>query len=167
MMDGFRIRPEQPSDGPAIRAVHEQAFGQPLEADLVDRLRADGDLVLSLVAVREAPVGHIAFSRLVLPESSARAVALAPVGVLPPLQRAGIGTALIREGLARLAEAGEDLVLVLGDPAYYGRFGFTAAAAGGLATPYDGPYLQALALSEAGREARGPVRYAPAFADLA
>jgi putative acetyltransferase len=161
------IRPEEPSDRDAIRAVHEQAFGQIEEAALVERLRRDGDLTLSLVAVRQGVVGHIAFSRLRLLESAARAMALAPVAVLPAVQQSGIGTALVREGLRRLAASGEDLVLVLGDPAYYGRFGFSTEQARDLTTPYDGPYLQALALAEAGREARGPVRYAPAFADLA
>jgi putative acetyltransferase len=109
----------------------------------------------------------VALSRLEMPESSARAAALAPVAVLPAVQKRGIGTALIREALGRLAATRLDLVLVLGDPAYYGRFGFTVGGAAGLSSRYDGPYLQALALSEAGRAARGRVVYAPAFADLA
>jgi putative acetyltransferase len=160
------IRPEEPSDRDAIRAVHEQAFGDAAEADLVDRLRSDGELVLSLVAVLQGVVGHVAFSRLELSDIHVRAVALAPVAVLPPVQRSGIGTGLVREGLHRLAASGEDLVLVLGDPAYYRRFGFSPEQARGFTTPYDGPYLQGLALSEAGREANGPVRYGRAFADL-
>lgn len=166
-MSAVLVRPEEAFDRDAIRAVHAQAFGQAAEADLVDRLREDGDLVLSLVAVRERVVGHVAFSRLKLLESPASAVALAPVAVLPAHQRAGVGTALIREGLRGLAAAGEDLVLVLGEPAYYARFGFAAEGARTLSTPYDGPYLQALALSDAGRAAAGAVRYARAFADLA
>jgi len=161
------IRPEQPPDREAIRAIHQQAFGQTAEADLVDRLRQDGHLALSLVTFRRSVVAHVAFSRLELWEHPARAVALAPVAVLPALQGSGIGTALVRDGLRRLAASGEDLVLVLGDPGYYGRFGFSREAARDVTTPYDGPYLQALALSETGRKARGPVRYAPAFADLA
>ena len=166
-MSGLRVRPEEPADRDAIRTVHERAFGQALEADLVERLRRDADLVLSLVAVREDLVGHVAFSRLELAEASVRAVALAPIAVVPELQRTGIGTALVREALERIAAAGEDLVVVLADPAYYGRFGFRTDVAQGLKTPYDGPYLQALALSERGRTAKGVVSYAPAFADLA
>lgn len=160
------IRPETADDRPAIRAIHDAAFGGTAESTLVDDLRKDEDLILSLVALDGGAVGHIAFSRLVLPESSARACALAPLGVLPEHQRRGIGTALVREGLVLLERSGEDLVLVLGDPAYYGRFGFTTTCAAGLTTSYDGPHLQALALSGTGRGASGPAHYARAFAEL-
>jgi putative acetyltransferase len=162
-----QIRPEAPGDGPAVLALHAAAFGQKAEAGLVDRLRTDGDLILSLVAVADGVVGHVAFSRLTLPAAPAvRACALAPLAVDPARQRRGIGSALVTEGLRRLSQAGLDLVLVLGEPAYYGRFGFTTQAAQALRTPYDGPYLQALALSAEGRAARGPVSYAGAFAEL-
>ena len=106
----------------------------------------------------------MAFSSLDVP--GGRAVALAPVAVVPARQRQAIAAALIREGLARLADDGQDLVLVLGDPAYYGRFGFTAEAAAPLKTPYDGPYQRAVALTESGRRMEGEVRYAAAFAEL-
>ncbi len=163
----MRIRPEEPADGTAIRALLESAFGQKAEADLVERLRRDGEVVLALTAEDDPPVGHIVFSRLTLPESpSVRACALAPLAVSPSHQRQGIGSALVREGLRRLAESGTDLVVVLGEPAYYGRFGFTPAMTDKLATPYDGPYLQALALSARGKDAHGPVLYARAFAEL-
>ncbi len=163
----MRIRPEEPHDWPEIRALIEAAFGQKAEADLVQRLRADGSLVLSLAADDGKPVGHIAFSRLALPEaSSIRACALAPLAVSPSRQGRGIGSALVREGLACLAQGGMDLVLVLGEPDYYGRFGFAPDLAKQLETPYDGPYLQALALSEKGKAAHGPASYARAFAEL-
>ncbi len=165
MSHALQFRPEA-ADSDAIRLVHEKAFGQAAEADLVDRLRADGDLVLSLVAAAPGVIGHVAFSRLSAVDSRLRAVALAPVAVPPERQNQGIGTALIREGLRVLGAGGEDLVLVLGEPSYYGRFGFIAEAANRLITPYDGPFLQALVFTEAGREARGEIRYAPAFADL-
>ena len=162
------IRPEEARDGPAIRAVVEAAFGQALEADLVDRLRAAGALVLSLVAEAGGVVGHIAFSRLTVdgPGSDVRAVALAPLAVAPGRQRAGIGGALVRRGLDELRAQGEELVLVLGDPAYYGRFGFTAQAAHGLATPYDGPALQALWLAPAPAGFQAVVRYPAPFSEL-
>jgi putative acetyltransferase len=168
MKDVF-IRPEKKVDIDAIRRVHETAFGSLLEAELVDNLQAEGDAVRSLVAWCEGEVvGHVMFSRLRALESRGlRATALAPLGVLPKQQRRGFGTALVRDGLERLKREGEDLVLVVGDPNYYGRFGFTAKAAKAFQTPYDGPHMQALALSEAGHIAEGLVRYAPAFAMLA
>ena len=167
MRSAVRIRPEEPQDWPEIRALVEAAFGSKAEADLVQRLREGGDLVLSLAADDGGPVGHIAFSRLALPETpSAGACALAPLAVSPQRQRQGIGSALVREGLTRLAQGGMDLVLVLGEPDYYGRFGFAPDLAKRLMTPYDGPYLQALALSERGKAAHGPAAYARAFAEL-
>jgi len=166
MRSAVRIRPEEPQDWPEIRALIEAAFGSEAEADLVRRLRGDGDLVLSLAADDGSPMGHLAFSRLALPQCpSARACALAPLAVSPQRQRQGIGSALVREGLTRLAQGGMDLVLVLGEPDYYGRFGFTPDLAKRLMTPYDGPSLQALALSETGKAARGPAAYARAFAE--
>jgi Predicted acetyltransferase len=168
MTSDLRIRPEEPGDRTAIRALHAAAFGGDAEADLVDRLRRDGDLSLSLVACADTVLGHVAFSPLTLPEAPGiRALALAPVAVLPDFQAQGIGTTLIEDGLQRLADEGADLILVLGDPAYYGEFGFRAEDAAALSTPYDGPYLQALSLTEAGRNARGPVAYVRAFAELA
>jgi putative acetyltransferase len=157
------IRPEASGDHEAIHDLLRAAFGRPAEADLVARLRRDGDLVVSLVAVEAGAVlGFAAFSRLSVGDG--RATALAPVAVSPARQGQGIGGALIREGLRLLAERGEDLVLVLGDPPYYGRFGFTAEAARPLRTPYDGADQQALVLGPRGLS--GAVRYPAAFADL-
>jgi putative acetyltransferase len=92
----MRIRQETAANYPAIRSVREWAFGGSREADLVDRLRGAGDLVLSLVSVEDRPVGHVAFSRLSTEDRSLRALALAPLGVLPERQRQGIGAALVR-----------------------------------------------------------------------
>jgi putative acetyltransferase len=161
------IRLEEPADWAHVYPVYAAAFGQLAEADLVQRLHSDGDLILSLSAFDRDPVGHIAFSKLGFGETpGVRGCALAPLAVVPDHQKKGIGSALVREGLHRMAQAGLDLVVVLGDPAFYGRFGFTSALAGNLKTPYDGPYIQALALSEKGAEARGSVSYARAFAEL-
>jgi putative acetyltransferase len=159
------IRPENKSDVAAVRNVLTSAFPGPVEANLVDELRAAGDLVLSLVADQGGILGHVAFSRLRF-ATELRGTALAPIGVRPERQGQGIGSALVREGLSRLAEAGEDIILVVGDGAFYELFGFTQAAAGALRTPYDGPHLLAKPLSERGCRARGEVRYAPAFAAL-
>jgi putative acetyltransferase len=160
------IRAETAADVDAIRKVLMAAFPGPGEAKLVDDLRSAGDLVLSLVADEGGIVGHVAFSRTEFMALELRGTALAPIGVLPGRQRTGVGSALVREGLLRLAQAGEDLVLVVGDPGFYERFGFNHAAAARLRTPYDGPYLLAKALSGQGRQAHGEVRYSPAVAAL-
>lgn len=163
-MHGLRIRDEEPKDAPAIHALVTAAFGQTLEADLVDRLRSDGDSVLSLVAIdANAIVGHVMFSRMTAPFA---AVGLAPVSVSPSRQRHGVGRALIREGLRRLAAGPWQAVFVLGDPAYYQRFGFDAALAGGFTSPYAGPHLMALSLRGDLPVRTGRIDYAPAFADL-
>lgn len=92
-------------------------------------------------------------------------MSLAPVSVLPAEQRHGLGQGMIRNGIARLGAAGEALILVLGNPQYYARFGFDAFAATAYRTPYDGPHMQVLCLSD-DAPVRGEVRYAPAFASL-
>jgi putative acetyltransferase len=161
------IRLDESADWHEIYTIYAAAFGQLAEADLVRHMHDDGDLILSLAAHAEQPVGHIAYSRLILHEMPAiSASVLAPLAVTPSFQRQGIGATLVRHGLERLAEDGCDLVVVLGEPHYYGRFGFDPKLAERLKTPYDGPYLQALALSERGKDARGPVSYARAFAEL-
>jgi putative acetyltransferase len=158
------IRPERADDAPGIRAVLQAAFGGLIEAYVVDELRRDGDMVLTLIAERDGEIaGYVAFPRLNL-DLGARTVpviGLAPVGVAPPLQRRGIGSALIRDGLARLKDRGERLVFVLGDPAYYGRFGF--AVMDRFVSRYAGPYFQALALAP-DAPAAGKVSYPRAFA---
>ncbi|HWV41345.1 N-acetyltransferase [Pseudorhodoplanes sp.] len=162
------VRTETPVDRDAIRSVNSGAFGRPAEADLVDRLRADGDLLLSLVAgIGRAIVGHCAFSRLTVHNhaDAIPAVALGPVAVLPEHQRRGVGQSMIRDGIDRLRQGGETLVFVLGDPGYYQRFGFDAGVAAAYRTPYDGPHMQVLRLSDDAPH-RGEVRYAPAFAGL-
>ncbi len=160
----MHIRDEEPADRAAIREVVTAAFGQPLEADLVDRLRAEGDSVLSLVAMEEGRVvGHVLFSRMSAPF---RALGLAPVAVMPDRQRAGIGSRLIRIGLERAAEDGWQAVFVLGDPAFYRRFGFDADQASGFSSPYAGPHLMVLALGGALPAMTGEIAYAPAFAGL-
>ena len=158
------IRDEQHADIAAIHKLVTAAFAQELEANLVDRLRADGDSVVSLVAVeRGKVVGHVQFSKMAAPF---RALGLAPVSVEPKLQKSGIGGRLIYEGLRRAAEDGWDAVFVLGDNAYYERFGFHADLAQGFTSPYAGPHLMAIALNGGLSITEGKVDYAPAFAAL-
>ena len=124
------IRPEQPADIDAIRALTTEAFATAphssgTEAAIVDALRAAGALALSLVAVEgEQILGHVAFSPVTIDGAERGWFGLGPVSVRPGRQRSGIGSDLIREGLRRLREMGAGGCVLLGDPAYYGRFGF-------------------------------------------
>jgi putative acetyltransferase len=155
------VRPETPADYAAIHAVNRAAFAQPDEADLVDRLRAEGSVLLSLVADQDsAIVGHVLFTRMHVGDTPA--VALAPVAVDPVHQRQGIGAALIRRGLDLLRDAGERIVIVVGHPAYYPRFGFSGAPA--IEHPFPPEAFMALELTpRALADAAGAVRYPPAF----
>ena len=155
------IRNERPTDGTAVRGVVEAAFARPDEARLVERLRADGDCEISLVAVENGRiVGHVLFSRMIAPF---RALSLAPVAVAPNRQRSGIGSRLIGAGLERARGAGWHGVFVLGDPNYYRRFGFDPALARGFSSPYAGPQLMALALGPALPVRSGAIEHASAF----
>jgi putative acetyltransferase len=134
------IRPERPEDASRIRHVNVLAFGQPAEADLVERLRqACGDSV-SLVAEDDAVVGHILFTPVAVESAGQRilGMGLAPMAVLPDRQRQGIGSQLVRRGLDILRERGCPFVVVVGHPEYYPRFGFQPASTHGLATQWQG-----------------------------
>ena len=158
------IRGETDADRAAIRRVEEAAFPGPDEAKLVDQLRADGDLHISLVADDDCEiVGHVAFSLMLSPF---RALGLAPVAVSPERQRAGIGSALIHAGLKQAAAEGWRGVFVLGDPPYYERFGFDVALAAGFACRYAGEHFMVKPLGDALPVLSGEVDYAPAFAAL-
>ena len=157
------IRPETADDREAVRQLLLAAFPTCGEARLVERLRGDGDAALSLVAVEvEAVVGHVLFSRLRAP---AAALALAPLAVRADRRRRGIGARLVRAGLDRAKREGWRAVVVLGDPAYYSRFGFRPETVRGMASLYAGPALMGLALAPGGLS--GPcIEHAPAFASL-
>jgi putative acetyltransferase len=158
------IREETPSDTAGVRDVLRAAFKGEVETNLVDDLRADGDIVLSLVAAdpKDGVVGYVAFPRLWVAETPC--IGLAPVAVAPEYQRRGIGKALIEQGMATLKQRGEKLVFVLGEPDYYTRFGFDPLAATAFTSDYSGPYFMAYRLE--GAPAFGAVRYPPAFARL-
>ena len=129
------IRTEQPGDSDAIRLVNEQAFAQPQEADVVDRLRRRCAELLSLVAESDGRiVGHLLFSPAVIddPRGEIGGMGLAPMAVLPEYQRQGIGSQLVESGLEILREDACPFVIVLGHPQYYPRFGFTPAAGHGV-----------------------------------
>ncbi len=159
------VRPARPADAGAIDALLRTAFPGEDEAQLVEAIEADGDVLLPLVAEEDgAVVGYILFSRMdvVADEAFLPAAGLAPVATAPDRQRAGIGSALIRTGLERLREKGIALCFVLGDPGYYERFGSRAGTAAPFASPYAGAHFMALFL-DSGRERpeSGRARYAP------
>lgn len=132
------IRYARPSDHPAIAAVVTAAFGRPDEAALASRLRADEDTLFEMVAEEDREVvGHVLFSRLWVDRFELYG-ALAPLAVRPDRQGQGLGGKLVRAGLEGAREFGCHGVLVLGDPAYYGRFGFSADAAREVTAPYRG-----------------------------
>jgi putative acetyltransferase len=161
------IRAESPADAIAVGIVNRLAFGQEDEARLVASLRDEGYVRVSLVAEEEGRVvGHILFSPLAIETQSGtvEALALPPLAVITEWQRRGIGSALVREGLRVCNEAGHRLVIVLGEPEFYGRFGFSADRARPLKSLYSGPAFQALELvpgALAGVE--GEVIYPPPF----
>ena len=135
------IREETAADLEAIREVNRRAFGGESEVRLVDRLREDGLVVTSLVAVEdERVVGHILFSELtiVTGHSDVSAATLAPLAVIPERQRAGVGSALTRRGLEICRERGRAAVVLVGHPAYYPRFGFSSEMAKAIRSPYSG-----------------------------
>lgn len=158
------MRNEQEADATAIHNLITTAFGQSGEATLVDALRRDGDLWLSLVAEDEQGeiIGHIALSRLKSPKD---ALALAPVSVAPDRQGEGIGGALIRQAIEEARRAGEALIFVLGEPAYYTRFGFSRETAEAYDCIYAGEYFMALEL-DATKAKTAEVIYADAFGEL-
>jgi putative acetyltransferase len=163
------VRREAPGDVESIRDVHRAAFGggEPVEAGLVDALRADAGWLphLSLVAMRDGElVGHVVATRARVGDGPALGVG--PLGVVPAAQGRGVGRALMYALLGAAQARDETIVGLLGEPGYYGRFGFVAATDVGI-TPPDpgwGRYFQVLVAG--GRSATGPFRYAAPFDDL-
>ncbi|HWG44660.1 MAG TPA: N-acetyltransferase [Gemmataceae bacterium] len=135
------IRPESTADHEAIRHVNRLAFGQNAETSLVDALRDSGYVRVSLLAEKAGQVvGHILFSDLpiITGAGTVPALALAPMAVLPEFQNQGIGSALVRSGLDECRQQGHKIVVVLGHPHFYPRFGFSPALAAHLEAPFLG-----------------------------
>ena len=154
--------------------VNQRAFGRINEARLVEALRGSPAFIpeLSLVAFDGAEVvGHILFTRIVVktPTDSCQAVALAPVAVLPAFQRRGIGSALVRRGLSDARDLGHRVVIVLGHPEYYPRFGFVPAEPLGIRPPFEASREAFMVLGlqpDALQEVHGEVEYPPEFAQV-
>ena len=163
------IRSEQGSDRSAVFGVHARAFPSDAEARLVDALRAQASPLVSLVAELSGEVvGHVLFSPVSVGGGpyGASSMGLAPVSVLPEHQGRGVGSALVRAGLAACAALGTRLVFVLGHRDYYPRFGFTPAADHGLhyaALERDAPFFALELVPGALSRASGRVEYHPLF----
>ncbi|WP_055697298.1 MULTISPECIES: GNAT family N-acetyltransferase [Streptomyces] len=169
--DAWPTRPETPADVAVVHAVNTAAFGTEAEADLVDALRADADAWLpGLSCVAEAPDGSVVAHALITRcrVDGAPALALAPCAVLPEYQRTGAGSAVIRAVLDAARARGERLVLVLGHPEYYPRFGFRPASGYGIRPGFEVPdeAMMALVLDEDDGSSplpQGTIRYPAAF----
>jgi len=134
----IEIRQERPDDVAAIREINRLAFGQDQEANIVEALRSNDALLLSLVAALDRRiVGHIAYSPVVA--DGLAGAGLGPMAVLPECQRQGIGCALVDTGNARLRGAGCPFIVVVGHPDFYPRFGFRTGSSCGLTCEWDLP----------------------------
>jgi putative acetyltransferase len=158
------IRHATPADQAAIRDVVHAAFGQADEADLVERLRAAGDVMFELVEEDGGEiVGHILYSRL-WADSINLYAALAPLSVRPDRQRSGVGKRLTAASLETAKEFGVHAVIVLGHPEYYPKFGFSNEATAKVKAPYSGrPTFMALALEDGALDEVLLVAYPDAF----
>ena len=164
----MKIRNEKTLDHQAIHqltkiAFAPKAFSDGTEPEIIDKLRASGDLTLSMVATQgDNIVGHIAFSPVVIGEATDGWFGLGPVSVLPELQRKGIGTALINEGLRHLQNKEAAGCALIGDPNYYSRFGFISD---GNVHYQDLPDHHVQWISFNGRKPTGVLIFSPAFGE--
>ncbi|QZD91333.1 N-acetyltransferase [Qipengyuania xiapuensis] len=165
-MSALTIRPETDADHAQIAVVTNAAFAEVEHSDgsevqIVDKLRQDGDLALSLVAEDgERIVGHVAVSPVTISDGSEDWYGLGPISVLPVHQREGVGLRLMQRAIADMRATGARGIVLLGEPAYYKRFGFEHDPQ----LVYPGPpaeYFQRLVLE--GEAPSGTVSYAPAF----
>lgn len=165
-MSALTIRPETDADHVQIAVVTNAAFAEVEHSDgsevqIVDKLRQDGDLALSLVAEDgERIVGHVAVSPVTISDGSQGWYGLGPISVLPVHQREGVGLRLMQRAIADMRAMGARGIVLLGEPAYYSRFGFEHDPQ----LTYPGPpaeYFQRLVLE--GKAPSGTVSYAPAF----
>lgn len=168
------IRPEMLEDYAVIFEVNKLAFGQENEAHLVENIRqaANFNPKLSLVAIKnEKIVGHLLFSPIVIqtPKDNIPALALAPLAVRPEFQNQGIGSKLVKQGLEECQSLGHKVVVVIGHPNYYTRFGFSSATAKGLKAPFPVPdeaFMVLELVSGALDEISGMIKYPPVFDEV-
>ncbi len=168
----MNIRCETLLDYQKIAEVNNLAFGQENEAQLIEEIRRSNRYIpeLSLVAVDNNIVGHIVFSYidLITEESAGKmlsVLSLAPIAVLPQFQKRGIGTALIQAGLEKADEMQEKMVLVLGYPSFYNRFGFVSSVIYEIEFPFEVPadFFMVKPLKNYQPEYKGKIVYPAAF----
>ena len=167
------IRPETVADREAIREVNEQAFGRPTEAGIVEKVRQSPGFVpeLSLVAEQGGQiVGHALFSEIPIEGEgqSWKVLALGPIAVRPAFQKQGIGGQMIRAGMERAADLGYGVLVLIGHPTYYPRFGFVPASRFGLRCAFSVPdevFMACLLRPDGLAGIKGMVVYPPAFAE--
>ena len=165
------IRPEKKSDYIAIHKVNELVFGGRAEADLVDDLRKTDSFIpeLSLIAIlNQEVIGHILFTQIGIKTKKRviSALALAPMAVLPEFQNKGVGTKLAVRGLDDCRRLGHSIVVVIGHPGYYPRFGFLPARERGLEVPFPVPdeaFMVMELVPGALKAAQGEIIYPPPF----
>jgi len=167
------LRPQRPEDYEAIRRIYAAAFARPedaqpvpLEVGIFEALWEAGDVIpeLSFTALKEIEVvGHVTASRATV--AADPVVAVGPIGVLPQHQGVGIGSALMEALLTAADAVGVPMVILLGSPRYYGRFGFRPAQEFGVISPEPawGEAFQGRALTAYTPAVKGPFQYAPAF----
>jgi len=163
------VRYERPADHASVYRINERAFEGPAEAQIVEELRKTATPAISLVATHEGKVlGHIFFSPVKVAGNQGEweAIGLAPMAVDPGHQRQGIGSELVRSGLEACRYIQRPVVVVLGHPEYYPRFGFRPAAPLGLRyrdPSYDHAFFVVELTPGALRARSGDVRFMPAF----
>jgi putative acetyltransferase len=164
----IEIREERPEDIDAVRQVNRLAFGTEAEGRIVDALRANGGVLLSLVAtIEERVVGHILYSPITVGDRFEGA-ALGPLSVAPDNQRQGIGSKLVEAGSRHFKDAGFSFIIVLGHAEYYPRFGFKPASTYGVKCQWDVPddVFMMLALDPVRtRAVAGLALYRPEFSE--
>lgn len=185
MNHDFELRPARKTDRDGIYKVHETAFGRADEAKLVETLLNDGADIseLSLVAVQNgAVIGHILYTEVQILDDknknlssmvrgkggTAYAIALAPLAVLPERQKTGVGKALANESMKLADERGHGIIIVLGHPEYYPKFGFEPASKFGMNSPFDVPddVFMAKPLTAYNEKICGNVIYHEAFIEV-
>jgi putative acetyltransferase len=163
------LRKERPGDREAVDRVNRLAFEQADEAEIVARLRESSAFIpeLSIVADNDGEiVGHILFTRVELdPPADLRVISLAPMAVLPERQRNGVGSALVQRGLDVARDLGEEVVVLVGHPEYYPRFGFELGSRWGMSNPFPGTdeAFFAMPLRDGVNVPSGTVVYPPEF----
>ena len=166
----YIVRSEEPDDAHSIHDVHMMAFGREAESTLVEELRDQGHNRVSLLAViGPVTIGHILLSQISIESDSGSvpALALAPMAVLPECQSNGVGTRLMEAALDQCRADGHKIVVVLGHPDYYPRFGFSAKLAEQFDGPFSGEEFMALELTPGALDGvRGKVVYSAPFGSV-